>query len=147
MTPELSINLCYLMAISVAGKIFLIRLLDQVLGGYLVFIWIVLLFMGLVAGHGASDAYKVRSGMRDDLPILSSSNYLDVSDNTTFVLRSFSSGLLVGTSDQEKIWFLNSSAGSILEFETNPEPFRGLLCYSFEWCWLSGWAHRPTTGE
>ena len=145
--PEFSIPFCYVLAISLVGKIFLVRLLEQVLGDYSIFIWMMLLFMSAIAGLGASEAYKVRSGMRDNLPILSSSTYLEVSDRTTFVLRSFSSGLLVGTSHQEKIWFLNSSAGAMIEFETNPEPFRGLLCYSFDWCWLSGWAHRPPTGE
>ena len=137
--PKIGIFLFYIVVVMSVGMIALRRLVNQLVYNNFYLIAMIFVAMGTFAGIGASKAYDVRSGIRDKFPIVSSSIYLEVSNKTSYVLRRFSSGLLVGTSDREKIWFLNSSAGSIMEFRINPEPYRGLLCYSLEWCWASGW--------
>ncbi|WP_209833555.1 hypothetical protein [Ruegeria sp. HKCCE3926] len=141
--PELSISFLYLVIIVVVGRIFIFPHLRQTGVTSFFGIWIIIASLGLFAGMGSSEAYDVRSGQREKFPVLSSTQFSEVADSTAFVLRSFSSGLLVGTNDRERVWFLDSTTTSTLEFEIDPEPFKGLLCYALDWCWASGWANKP----
>ncbi len=141
--PELSVSFLYLVFIVLAGRLIIFPHLNRVGIPSFYVVWIIIGSLGVFAGMGSSEAYKVRSGQREEFPVLSSTEFREVTNSTAFVLRSFSSGLLVGTNDRKRVWFLDSATSSTLEFGIDPEPFIGLLCYTFDWCWASGWVHKP----
>lgn len=127
-----------LVLLMLAGRLFLFNLLFQLKKEGFLIVWLLLITSIMFIGKGANDAFAIRSDRFVSKPIISFQN-APLPDGEYHLLRRLSSGSLIATPTPNSVFFVTSEGSSATKFEIDTEPFRGILCYSFEFCDYSGW--------
>jgi hypothetical protein len=95
----------------------------------LMIIYVVTYSSAACAGMGMVAANNVRSANISSFP----------QTGEKFFVRSLANGHLLLSQDLTRLEFETKSPERTIEFEIEREPFQGILCYAFDWCWANGW--------